>query len=304
MPETYPELTNCRICPQNCGVDRYVTYGFCQAPTDLKINLHQLHFGEEPVLSGTNGSGTIFFSHCNLRCVFCQNYNISEHGWGSIVSEERLLEMMLELQKRGAHNINLVTPTHYSIQLINILQKARRNGFNIPVVWNSNAYEKVEILEKLEGLVDIYLPDLKFALGEFSDRYSHVADYPARARQAILEMNRQVGLLKTDDNGIAEKGLIIRLLVMPNQVAGVSDTLRWITENLGNETFISLMAQYYPAGQAKNYDKISRGITQQEYDDVLETLESLDFANGFTQELSCSSEWIPEFRNETDGKKQ
>jgi putative pyruvate formate lyase activating enzyme len=296
MTKTYPELLNCRICPHACGENRYEMTGFCGATADIKVNIHQLHFGEEPCLSGTRGSGTIFFSHCNLRCVFCQNYSISHLGWGSFASDEKVLSMMLELQNMGAHNINLVTPTHYSIQLAGILHQAKDKGLVIPVIWNSNAYENVETLNRLEGLVDIYLPDLKYADCIYSEKYSHATDYPQVARKAIKEMHRQVGNLALDKDDIAQKGLIIRLLVMPGKVAGVSESLQWIYDNLGNEVFLSLMAQYYPPSQVKNYPVINRGIKPDEYHKVLDTLERLNFVNGFTQELSSSDEWIPDFR--------
>jgi len=295
MLSLYPELEDCRICPRDCSINRYKETGYCRASADIKVNLYQLHFGEEPVLSGTSGSGTIFFSHCNLNCIYCQNYTISYEGNGNIVSEEQCLEMMLNLQEQGAHNINLVTPTHYSIQLARILHKAKLQGLKIPVVWNSNAYESVETLKRLDGLVDIYLPDLKYASSKNSGLYSHTADYPEFARKAIKEMHRQVGYLKCDDKGIAIKGLIIRLLVLPENIAGVSESLEWINSELGNETCISLMAQYYPAWQAKNYPELNRGIDKQEYNEVLYTLERIEFNNGFTQELSCSDEWTPDF---------
>lgn len=296
MSELYKELTDCRICPRDCGVNRYNTLGFCQAEAEVRVNLHQLHFGEEPVLSGTRGSGTIFFSHCNLRCVFCQNHTISDLGWGEIRSQKEIVRMMLKLQDKGAHNINLVTPAHYSIQLADILHKAKAEGLSIPIVWNTNAYERVETLKRLEGLVDIYLPDLKYADLDFSLRYSQAADYPETARAAILEMFRQVGQLECDTSGIARKGLLIRLLVLPNRIAGITDSLQWICDNLGNAVAISLMAQYYPAWQAERYAEINRGITQNEYQEVLETMERLGFENGFIQELTCSSEWTPEFK--------
>jgi putative pyruvate formate lyase activating enzyme len=296
MSKTYQELLNCRICPHACGVNRYETTGFCNAPADIKVNLHQLHHGEEPCLSGTGGSGTIFFSHCNLKCVFCQNHSISHLGWGNIVTEDKVINMMLELQDKGAHNINLVTPTHYSVQLAEILQQVKGSNLHIPVVWNSSAYENVETLRRLEGLVDIFLPDLKYADCIYSVKYSNAEDYPLVAREAIKEMHRQVGNLVCDKDDIAVKGLIIRLLVMPGKVAGVSESLQWIYDNLGNEVFLSLMAQYYPTPQVNDFPEINRGITQAEYNEVLETLERLDFKNGFTQELSCSDEWTPEFR--------
>ena len=300
MPKVYEELTSCRICPQECGVNRYQTIGFCQADAEVKVNLAQLHYGEEPVLSGTRGSGTIFFSHCNLRCVFCQNHTISHLGRGKYASEKEIVDMMLSLQEQGAHNINLVTPSHYSIQLADILHKAKDEGLRLPIVWNSNAYEKVETLQRLEGLVDIYLPDLKYAGNEQARLYSKAEDYPAMARKAVTEMFRQVGNLVCDSEGIAQKGLIIRLLVLPNWIAGVSETLQWIHDALGNEVFISLMAQYYPTWQAEKFPEINRGITAKEYQEVLDTLESLDYSNGFTQELSCSDDWTPDFKD-TEG---
>jgi putative pyruvate formate lyase activating enzyme len=297
MADRIPELQNCRICPRNCAVNRYKSTGFCHAPAELKINLYQLHHGEEPVLSGTRGSGAIFFSHCNLQCVFCQNHTISSKGWGKAVSDDECINIMLELQDKGAHNINLVTPTHYSLQLAEILHKAKDKGLAIPVVWNSSAYEKVEILQRLEGLVDIYLPDLKYADRAMSALYSQAEDYPEVARAAILEMQKQVGHLECDVDGIASRGLLIRLLVMPNSVAGVTESLQWIIDYLGKGTRISLMAQYYPAGQADQIPAINRGITEQEYNEVVEIVEKLGFADGFIQELSCSADWTPDFKN-------
>jgi putative pyruvate formate lyase activating enzyme len=296
MSELYRELTDCCICPRNCGVNRYVTVGFCRAGAEIKVNLHQLHFGEEPVLSGTRGSGTIFFSHCNLRCVFCQNHTISDLGWGEFRSQDEIIRMMLELQSKGAHNINLVTPTHYSIQLADILHKAKVNGLTIPVVWNSNAYEKVETLKRLEGLVDVYLPDLKYADDNSSLLYSHASDYSRIARAAIKEMFRQVGQLDCDEYGIARRGLLIRLLVLPEKKAGITESLQWIHDNLGNSVAISLMAQYYPTHQAQNFAEISRGILQEEYEEILNVMEKLGFENGFIQELTCSPEWTPDFK--------
>jgi putative pyruvate formate lyase activating enzyme len=202
------------------------------------------------------------------------------------------------LQEKGAHNINLVTPSHYTIQLINILHKAKQSGLDIPVVWNSNAYETVDTLKRLEGLVDIYLPDLKYASEQHSNMYSGVSDYPSVARLALQEMHRQVGNLQCNAHNIAQKGLIIRLLVLPNQVDGINESLRWIKSELGQATWISLLAQYYPTWKAKDFDEINRGITQNEYDAILLTMDTLGMTNGFTQELSCSSEWTPDFKHQ------
>jgi len=298
MTAIYPELTDCHICPRHCGIDRYQAQGFCRASAEVEINLAQLHHGEEPVLSGTRGSGTIFFSHCNLQCVFCQNYRISALGWGKPATSRECVQMMLDLQDKGAHNINLVTPTHYSLQLADILTQAKEHGLHIPIVWNSNAYETVDTLKRLEGLVDIYLPDLKYAHGVHAGAYSAAKDYPQLARQAISEMHRQVGNLVTDKAGIAIKGLIVRMLVLPNRLAGVSDSLRWIYDNLGNQVYLSIMAQYYPAWKAAEFPQINRGITAAEYDDVLQTVHSLGFERGFLQELSCTDAWTPVFAGE------
>jgi putative pyruvate formate lyase activating enzyme len=296
MQNKYPELTSCQICPRKCGIDRNIKSGYCQASDKLKINLAQLHFGEEPVISGKQGSGTIFFSHCNLRCVYCQNHTISWLGWGNEVSEDDFMSIMFALQEQGAHNINLVTPSHYSLQLVDILHKVKHMGLTIPIVWNSNAYESVETLKQLEGLVDIYLPDLKYASAESGALYSDAMDYPEVARLALLEMKRQVGLLDYDADGIAKKGMIVRMLALPNGIAGIEDNLRFIKKELGKDTFISLLAQYYPNWKATDIVKLNRGITQNEYDQVLLTMDTLGLDNGFKQEISCSSEWTPEFK--------
>ncbi|MDD2332150.1 MAG: radical SAM protein, partial [Candidatus Cloacimonetes bacterium] len=271
---------------------------FCQAGAKLKVNIACLHHGEEPVISGTGGSGTIFFSHCNLRCVFCQNYQISSMGWGEEISIQSCAELMLSLQEQGAHNINLVTPTHFTPQIKQALILAKKEGLTLPILWNSNAYEKVETLKELAGLIDIYLPDLKYAHSVYSKKYSKASDYPQVAKFALKEMFFQAGNLHINDNGIAQKGLLIRHLVLPNALAGSRDLLLWIKDELGTQVYISLMAQYYPAHQAIGIPELARGITQEEYDKVLDYAQQLGFANVFYQELSCSSEWTPEFCEE------
>ncbi len=277
-------------------MDRYTSDGFCGADSQLKVNLYQLHYGEEPVLSGNNGSGTIFFSNCNLRCVFCQNHTISHLGWGENVTIQDLSNIMLELQQKGAHNINLVTPTHYSIHLIEAMKLSRREGLCIPIVWNSNAYESIITLRLLAGLVDIYLPDLKYAHPYYSKKYSFAADYPKMARLAVKEMFDQAGNLQLDECGIAKKGLVIRLLVLPNGLAGITDSLEWIYGELGNEVQLSIMAQYYPAFRAEEFSELARGITEEEYDRVIDKVENLGFRNVYLQELSCNSDWTPNFK--------
>lgn len=296
--ETAALLKACRICPRTCGVDRFVSTGYCGAPADLMINLSQLHFGEEPVLSGSRGSGTIFFAHCNLKCVFCQNHVISALGRGYRQSIESCAKLMLELQDRGAHNLNLVTPGHYAPQLKEALLLAKTLGLKLPVVWNTNAYETIETLQSLRGLIDIYLPDLKFAHGVYAKRYCNAPDYPETALEAISEMQAQVGDLLVDSGGIALRGLIIRLLVMPSGVGGVKANLIRIAEKLGTNVQLSLMAQYYPTHLANDYPEIDRGIRPEEYDQALEAAVALGFEHIFTQELSCSDAWTPKFKQE------
>lgn len=293
-----PQMLDCRICPRDCGVDRYRAIGFCGAGAYTQVNLWDLHHGEEPPISGTRGSGTVFFSHCNLKCVFCQNYSISCQGFGREVSIAELTTLMLVLQDRGAHNINLVTPTHYTPQIIEALQDARRQGLEIPVLWNSSAYEKVETLAALEPLVDIYLPDWKYFHGLYARRYSHAENYPQVAQAAIREMLRQKGYLQCNEEGIATQGVLLRLLVLPRGISGTEDILREVAEDFGTELPLSLMAQYYPAGEASKYPELSRGITAAEYDKVVTTALELGFTRVYQQELSCSDEWTPDFIRE------
>ncbi|MBM4404412.1 MAG: radical SAM protein [Candidatus Cloacimonetes bacterium] len=295
--EPIEELTNCRICPCDCGVNRYTgRLGRCGAGSRIQVNLHQVHHGEEPVLSGCQGSGTIFFSHCNLLCHFCQNYSISHQGWGREASIDELIDMMIDLERQGAHNINFVTPTHYTPLIREAIIKAKDKGSKIPIVWNSNAYEKVETLQTLSGLVDIYLPDLKFMRENAALLCTGRSDYPDIAGAAIKEMFRQAGYLHVDKDGIAEKGVLIRLLVLPHDLSGTGAALEWIARELGSDTAISLMAQYYPAGQAMQQHELNRGITPREYQDAIRCLEYWGFENGFVQELSCSSQWTPDFQ--------
>lgn len=301
MSKKYPELEQCGVCPQNCGVDRYRETGSCGADHRLKINLAHLHHGEEPVLSGSGGSGTIFFSHCNLRCVFCQNYRISHQGWGTYYSEEECAGMMLDLQAAGAHNVNLVSPTHFTPQLAQTIRIAKNRGLKIPVVWNSNAYEKVSSLQSLEGLVDIYLPDFKYADPGCSGKYSQAPDYPDLALEAIKEMYAQVGELQINGEGIATRGVLIRHLVLPNRISGTFEALSILRETFGPGVFISLMAQYYPAGEASRFAELDRGISSREYEEALDQAEKLGLENVFTQETEVTPEWTPEFADQGRG---
>ncbi|OQC72582.1 MAG: Radical SAM superfamily protein [Candidatus Cloacimonetes bacterium ADurb.Bin003] len=292
---SYSQMFSCNICPRNCGIDRTKNKGYCGVTDKLRINLATRHFGEEPCFSGTRGSGTIFFAGCNLRCVYCQNYEISTLCWGKDISVEELIRLMLKLQEEGAHNINLVTPTHFTLQLREAIIQAKEKGLTIPVLWNSSAYEKVETLQLLTGLVDIYLPDFKYAHKVYAQKYSSAPDYPAVAISAIKEMFSQVGLLKLDEKGIAQKGLLLRMLVLPNKLAGCKENLYTLTEELGTELTLSLMGQYYPAGKAKNYKELTRGITLSEYFEVVDTAVELGFTKLYTQEISSSDTWTPNF---------
>jgi putative pyruvate formate lyase activating enzyme len=287
-------MTACALCPRECGVDRSAATGYCGGGAAARINLHRLHFWEEPVLSGTRGSGTIFFSHCTMRCAYCQNYRISHEGRGAGRSVEELTAMMLDLQKEGAHNVNLVTASHFTPQAAEAIRRAREKGLLIPVVWNSNAYEKPETLRLLDGLVDIYLPDFRYIDSKTAERYSDTPHYPGRAKDAILEMHRQVGHLAVSDD-TAMRGIIIRLLVLPGQTGSVREILAWIHDTLGPETWISLMGQYYPVYRSCDFPEINRPITAAEYGECLGYLDELGFENGFVQEVGSCADYTPDF---------
>jgi len=286
---------NCTICPQNCNVDRDTKFGVCQAPADFKISHIQSHHWEEPCISGTKGSGTIFLTHCNLKCVFCQNFKISQLSKGKIITEKEFLKHCLNLKEQGAHNINLVSPTCYSHLLIKVLPKIK-SLTKLPIVWNSNAYEKIETLKKLDGLVDIYLPDLKYYANDLAIKYSQAPNYFPTAMAAIKEMVRQVGKVELDANGIIRKGVIIRHLVLPGQIEDSKKVLQAIKENFGNKVWVSLMAQYYPAYLVKQYPEINQALSEQAYEKIKEFYDKLDFAGGYFQELdSASDSYIPQW---------
>ena len=285
----------CRACPFECGIDRSAKLGVCRASDRFEVSLAQLHHWEEPPISGTRGSGTIFFSHCNLRCRFCQNYNISQQGHGRAVTPERLLAIMHELEQQGAHNINLVSPTHYSDQLLPVLERARTT-LRIPIVWNSNGYEKVETLALLEGLVQVYLPDLKYYSDELGRAYSSAPDYFRHASAAITEMKRQVGRNRYDECGIIEKGLIIRHLVLPAHSDDSKQLLKWMHDDLGPRTSVSLMSQYYPVHRAAELPGMNRRLPPEEYEDVRHWFVELGFDEGFAQDHSSASrDYTPDF---------
>ncbi len=282
----YQRLANCDLCPHNCGVNRIKgEQGRCRSGLKPRIASANLHRGEEPPISGTKGSGTIFFSGCTLSCLFCQNFPISQQKSGDTISTQQLAQRMLGLQKRGAHNINLVTPTHWLPQVLAALWLAVPHGFSLPIVWNSSGYEIVEALQLLDGVVSVYLPDMKYSDDAQAVELSGAPGYTAVNRAAVLEMLRQVGQLQLDDNGIATRGLIIRHLVLPEGRAGSAETLPWIAEQLGDETHIALMSQYFPAWKATDTAGINRGLTHDEYDAAVEALEEAGLENGWVQEL-------------------
>jgi len=286
----------CTLCPHQCTIDRTTTLGFCQAPPYLKINSALLHYGEEPVLIGTSGSGTIFFSHCPLQCCYCQNYTISALGRGKQVTPESFIETILTLAEKGAININLVSPTPYTSYLIPVLETLKKRNFPLPIIWNSNAYETVETLKNLEGLVDIYLPDFKYWDDDIAFRLSNVKDYRIHAQNAIKEMFRQTGHLLLDDDGVAIFGLMIRLLVLPNDLSKIDNILQWLLSEFSSELYISLMSQYYPTHKASDYPEINRGISFSEYQYAVDCLQKYGFENGFTQAIAQTPEWTPKFK--------
>ncbi|HEX9934964.1 MAG TPA: radical SAM protein [bacterium] len=264
-------MESCRLCPRECGTKRLKgKKGFCGASAKLEVASFHPHFGEERPLVGRGGSGTIFFTHCSLRCVFCINGEISQEGEGKERSIEELAGMMLDLQKMGCHNVNLVTPTHYLPHIVLALNLAAGRGLKLPVVYNTSGWEKPDILKMLDGIVDIYLPDFKYWDGEEAARYSCGAEtYPEITKAALLEMHRQVGVANPGQDGIMRRGLMIRHLVMPNRTSGTKEVLRWISENLSRDTYINIMSQYRPAYKANLYPTIARPIQREEYDEAL-----------------------------------
>ncbi len=262
-------ISPCRLCPRNCNVKRSEgEVGFCKVTDKPMVSSFGPHFGEEPVLVGFGGSGTIFFTGCNLGCVFCQNYQISHLMEGEYITTEELADVMLYLQKRGCHNINLVTPTHQVTQIFEAVEIAKGKGLTVPIVYNCGGYESVEVLREIEGLVDIYMPDVKTFSREFATKYLKAPDYPEVVKEAVLEMQRQVGFLKVNEFGLAERGLIVRHLVMPNWTEDSKEILKWIVENLGRETYVNVMDQYFPYYKACEYPEICRRLTEEEFTEV------------------------------------
>lgn len=290
-------LKECNICPRNCKIDRTKgKYGYCKCDDKVKIALVSIHHYEEPCISGENGSGTVFFSNCNLNCIYCQNYEISQQGKGREVSTEQLAKIFLKQQEKQVNNINLVTPTMYAKQIKEALMIAKKEGLSIPVIYNTNGYEMVETLKELEGLIDIYLPDLKYYSNELSKKYSKVDKYFEIVTKAIQEMDRQVGRPIFNENGMIQKGVIIRHLVLPNHLQNTKHILKWIKENMPEGTYVSVMAQYFPTYQAKREGSLNRKLTKKEYQEIENYLYTLNLENGYMQELGeHEEEYVPNF---------
>jgi len=287
----------CVYCPRYCKVDRKKgERGFCRAGPNPKVALWDLHLWEEPCISGTRGSGAVFFSRCNLECLFCQNHAISRHDRGREMQPEELCEVFLSLEKRGAHNINLVSPTHNSREIARAIEAAKEKGIGIPFVYNSNGYDSLETLEFMEGLIDVYLPDLKYWSDSLAMEYSSAPSYFKNAQKAILEMSRQVGTPVLDSQGIIMRGLIVRHLVLPGAISDSIQVLKWIKDNLPQGTYVSLMSQYYPTYRAKERPPLDRTLTQREYDRVLNEMIKLGLLDGYVQELSSATgDFTPDF---------
>ncbi len=290
------DIRHCDVCPRHCGIDRNTAAGFCKTGTSARVARAALHAWEEPCISGTNGSGTVFFTGCSLRCVFCQNDVISTGKiQGTAVTPQQLHGLFCRLIDRGAHNINLVNPTHFAPAILEALQIEK---LPVPVVYNSSGYESVETLKQLEGWIDIYLPDFKYADNKLAMRYSHAPDYYEVASAAIAEMICQTGPCVFDDNGLLKRGTIIRHLILPSHVRNSIAVLRAIDRLFGKSAYVSLMAQYIPAGRAADFPEINRTLTQEELDRVSAVLENLNLP-GYVQELSSADQaYVPPFEND------
>ena len=294
-------LKECRLCPRECGVDRSEgKKGYCGASNELKVARAALHMWEEPCISGEAGSGAVFFSGCPMRCRFCQNYSIAAARKGKVISIERLAQIFLELQEKGAANINLVTPTHYTLHIIKALDLAKENGLRIPVVYNTSGYEKTETLKLLRGYIDIYLPDFKYMDGLLAAAYSNAPDYPEYAKRVLEEMVGQTGPLKLDEEtGMARSGVIVRHLVLPGHVRNSKAVIQYLYETYGDQIYISIMNQYTPMPQVTKDKLLGRKVTRREYEKVIDYALELGVENGFFQEGDVAEEsFIPEFDSE------
>jgi len=275
-------MRECSLCPRECKAKRFDgELGFCQAGTELMVSSVCPHFGEEPPLVGKKGSGTIFLTHCNLKCVFCQNYDISHLGEGRITSREEMAGFMIGLQKQGCHNINFVTPTHYCPQIIAALPKAIDMGLNVPLVYNCGGYESLEVIKILDGIIDIYMPDCKFSDDRAAQEYAHAPDYPQVVKKILKEMHRQTGDLQINERGIAERGLLIRHLVMPSGLAGTRELMEFIAQEISPHSYVNVMEQYHPVYRACEFPDISRRITLDEFLEAKKLAQNAGLYRGF-----------------------
>ena len=297
MGRNLQKLKQCEICPHKCKVNRINgEIGRCNSGKKVKIALYSTHKFEEPCISGKKGSGTIFFSNCNLNCIYCQNYEISQLGKGREIEIEELANIMIKQQNRGVENINLVTPTSYVVQIIEAIKIAKDKGLKIPIVYNTNGYENVETLKLLDGFIDIYLPDFKYYYSKLGEKYSKVKNYFNITVNAIQEMYRQVGKPQINDEGIIQKGVIIRHLVLPNHIENSKKILKWIKENMNDNVYVSIMAQYFPTYKAKENDKLNRKLTKEEYEEIIDYVYSINLSNGYMQDLGDhEEEYVPKW---------
>ena len=291
-------LEQCKICPHEFKINRNNgQVGRCKSTDKVKIALYSTHNFEEPCISGKKGSGTVFFSNCNLNCIFCQNYEISQEGKGEEISIEGLAEIFLKQQEKDVENINLVTPTSYVPQIIEAIKIAKSKGLKLPIVYNTNGYEKIETLKMLDGYIDIYLPDFKYAQNELGKRLSKVDNYFEITTEALREMYKQTGKAIFDDRGIMQKGMIVRHLVLPNHLVNSRKVLKWLNDNM-NDVFVSVMAQYFPTYKAKELEDINRKLTKEEYEQIESYLYRLNLENGYIQELGeHEEEYVPKWFN-------
>ncbi|VYU59920.1 radical SAM protein [Clostridium tertium] len=290
-------LESCKLCPRNCGINRLKDKtGYCGAGKNIRVARAALHYWEEPCISGNIGSGTVFFSYCTLKCVFCQNYNISQCSFGKEITIDRLAEIFLELQGKGALNINLVTPTHYVPQIIEALKIAKEKGLNLPIIYNSSGYENIETIKLLKGYIDVYLPDMKYFNSKYSMKYSKAKDYFLYAKEAIEEMVNQVGEVKFDKSGIIKKGVIIRHLMLPGLLFDSKKIIDYIHNTYGNKVYISIMNQYTPLEHVKIYPELNKPLNQKHYEALIDYALSIGVENGFIQEEGTDKEsFIPLF---------
>ena len=290
----FDELKNCHLCPKNCGVNRYKQLGFCKSSADLYVSYYSLHMWEEPIISGIHGSGAIFFSNCNLKCIFCQNRKISNDGYGKKISLDRLSNIMLELQEKGAHNINLVTPTHY-VPLIKYSINSIKDKLSIPVVYNTSSYENVETIKMMNGIVNIYLADFKYYDNELGKRYSNCDNYRECAINSIDEMYKQVGKFVIKDD-LMVSGLIVRVLVLPGHIDDSKKIIKYLYEKYGDNIIISIMNQYTPLFHIEKYENLNRKVNDSEYDEIINYACDIGVKHAFIQEGDTQKEsFIPDF---------